>query len=98
MDLQRLEAMGAISSYETELGDVAHAVRPAGVRNLLRLSVGRAVVASTHPRACAASELSKVEILFELFENGYRPVAHADPLTPSGEQLVAMGSLTRSKK
>ena len=97
-DLVRLQAVGAITAYENDFGETAYVIKPAGVRHLLRLKVLSTEWAAVTSRSVPSSRLSKLELLFLLFQDGYRPLTYVDnALTRAGDKFVAMSGLLRSK-
>jgi hypothetical protein len=106
LEMNRLVAVGAVARIRDEFDPVRFKVRPEGVRFSLRVEVLGCVYDMSHLRASQSEESrnikkwSKVEMMYELFDRGFIPIAFAaadECLTPTSPRSVLCNSLLRSR-
>ena len=103
--LERMCALGAIQAEVSEFGEVKYKLRPAGIRMDFDQTVPDPIFDIEFQRLDQAEarfgKLSKVELLLQLCQDGFRPMSafagSEPPQGPDSELKVFLPNLTRSK-
>ena len=99
--LSRLHQAGAVIMYEDDFGEKIFTINPQGVRYELSARIDRLTYDVHHvrhaqePSSRHDDNLTKVELLYELFSHGFAPIDYLDTetqITPDSRREVFVGN------